>query len=338
LELALVGRHDDFHLLGGDSLSAIRMLAEVACVTGVELPPNELSRSPTIALLAQRVDASRQPISTFMPIREGRGGDRLYLAPSVGGGLRHWNDLVGELAPDRPVYGITLPKNTEGTTNLTDLVSILVRDLVAFQPEGPYHLAGYSFGGAVAFEMAHQLRMSGRRVGVVAMIDYGPGARGWRARARTAGYFFQNLPNWLRYDILEAGWASVATRVWRKIAALGLIAPVGRSKEARSAERALNQMLDDEVPESFRQLAIEHLASFYRYVPPIYDGRVLLFWARCRPLAHSLGPTLGWERYAARGFTRVVVRCNHDNILQRPHAGVVAAALDRALDEEHRRP
>src|SRR5262249_5908949 len=107
--------------------------------------------------------------------------------------------------------------------------------------------------------------------------------------------------------------------------------------EARSAERALNQMLDDDVPDAYRRLAIERLASFYRYEPPIYDGRVLLFWARCRPLLHSLSPTLGWERYAARGFTRIAVRCNHDNILWRPHAGIVAAALDRAIDEEHRR-
>jgi amino acid adenylation domain-containing protein len=53
LELAPVGRHDDFHLLGGDSLSALRMLAEVARATGVELPPHELSRSATIALLAR---------------------------------------------------------------------------------------------------------------------------------------------------------------------------------------------------------------------------------------------------------------------------------------------
>ena len=118
------------------------------------------------------------------------------------------------------------------------------------------------------------------------------------------------------------------------------IAPFGQSSDARSAERALNQMLDHDVPQAYRQLAIDRLTAFYRYDPPIYDGRVLLFWAPCRPLFHSLGPTLGWERYAARGFSRIALRGNHDNILQLPHAGAVAtaldAAIDRAIDEEPR--
>jgi amino acid adenylation domain-containing protein len=335
LELARVGRHDDFHLLGGDSLGALRMLAEVERATGVELPPSELSRSPTIALLARRVDASRQQVpTTLVTVREGRGSEGLYLAPSLGGGLRHWQDVACALAPDRPVHGFTLPATAEATTSVRDLVAILVRDLIAFQPEGPYHLAGYSFGGAVAFEMAHQLRACGRQVGVLSMIDYGPGVPGWRARARSVGYFIQNLPYWLRYDILQAGWGSVATRVWRKMLALG--SGLGHTKERQSAERALNQMFHDNLPAEYRKLVIERLAALYRYEPPIYDGRILLLWARCRPLFHSLAPTLGWERYAAGGVTRIVVRCNHDNILQPPHAGVVAAALERALDEQHR--
>jgi thioesterase domain-containing protein len=59
---------------------------------------------------------------------------------------------------------------------------------------------------------------------------------------------------------------------------------------------------------------------------------VLLFWARCRPLFHSLSPDLGWGAYAKGGFDRIVVRCNHDNILSPPHVGVIAATLDQALN------
>jgi thioesterase domain-containing protein len=61
---------------------------------------------------------------------------------------------------------------------------------------------------------------------------------------------------------------------------------------------------------------------------------VLLFWARCRPLFHSLSPTLGWDHYATGGFTRVVVNCNHDNILEAPHVDVIAARLSAAIRGE----
>ncbi|MCR5877624.1 thioesterase domain-containing protein [Phenylobacterium sp. J367] len=46
-----------------------------------------------------------------------------------------------------------------------------LRELKARQPEGPYHLCGYSFGGLVAFEMACRLREAGDEVGLVALFD-----------------------------------------------------------------------------------------------------------------------------------------------------------------------
>ena len=41
----------------------------------------------------------------------------------------------------------------------------------ALQPEGPYLLGGWSFGGMLAYEMARQLRASGQEVGMLAILD-----------------------------------------------------------------------------------------------------------------------------------------------------------------------
>jgi thioesterase domain-containing protein/acyl carrier protein len=336
LQIDRVGRHDDFHWLGGDSLSAIRLCEAIMTEFGVDLRPAEFLHSPTIALLASRLDASRTPgpAASIITLREGGGRLPIYLPPSMGGELHYWREFVRALSPGRPVYGLTLPAGAEVPADLPAMAAGFVRDLVAFQPEGPYHLAGYSFSAAVALEMAQQLRASGRTVGVLAMIDYGPGEPdGWFARARNVGYFVENLPHWLRDDILQAGWAAVAGRTRRKLAAMGdQMTSAGRGSTAQSAERAFDQMFDHlQLPESHRRLAIDQLDAFYRYRPAVYDGRVLLFRARSRPLFHSLAPALGWEHYAAGGFDRVNVACNHDNILKAPHAGGVAAAIDRAL-------
>ncbi len=46
-----------------------------------------------------------------------------------------------------------------------------LRAVKARQPDGPYNLCGYSFGGLVAFEMARRLRESGDEVALVGLFD-----------------------------------------------------------------------------------------------------------------------------------------------------------------------
>jgi amino acid adenylation domain-containing protein len=337
LQIDRVGRHDGFHLLGGDSLNTVRLFEAIAQEFGVDLPPDQILRTPTIATLAGVMgQVPSQPGATLIvPLRAEGERPPLYLPPSMGGQLLYWRDLVRVLGEGRPVYGLRLPPDGAGPADIRALAAAYVADLLEFQREGPYHLAGYSFSAAVALEMAQQLRALGRRVGVLAIIDYGPGApEGWSGRLRTAGHFVANLPQWLRYDLLQAGWPAIRGRVRRKMAgARHRLATPGPETPAQLAERAVDEMFDrDRMPGAYRRLTIDQLEAFYRYHPTPYDGRVLLFWARCRPLFHSLSPDLGWGRYANGGFDRVVVRCNHDNILSAPHVQVVAAALDRALN------
>ena len=43
--------------------------------------------------------------------------------------------------------------------------------LRAVQPEDPYLLGGWSFGGIIAFEMAQQLEAQGQKVALLALMD-----------------------------------------------------------------------------------------------------------------------------------------------------------------------
>lgn len=336
LQLDRIGRQDDFHLLGGDSLSSIRLFTAIAEGFGLQLPLDEALRSPTVAALAAVIDARRPETrtSSIVPLRTDGDQPSLFLPPSMGGQLFFWRELVRALNAGRPVYGLSLPSEFTGPTDIPGLAAVFVADLLAFQKDGPYHLAGYSFSAALALEMAQQLRALGRRVGVLAMIDYGPGSPdGWSGRLRTAGHFVANLPQWLRYDVMQAGRSSLGARARRKLASVGSrVLTFGSDTPTQLAERAVDEIFGrDQLPESHRRLTIDHLKGFYRYRPSVYDGHVLLFWARCRPLLHSLSPDLGWEQYAAGGFDRIVVRCNHDNILAPPHVDVIAQGLDRAI-------
>jgi thioesterase domain-containing protein len=172
------------------------------------------------------------------------------------------------------------------------------------------------------------------------MIDYAPEPGLLGRRFRTVGHFINNLPRWLcatSFNPTGDRWRHSAGRKLTSL--LGRMFQPVRSDTMQDATFAAREMFDHlELPAAHTELIIDHLDAFYRYQPTVYDGRVLLFWARCRPLFHSLAPGLGWEHYAAHGFDRVIVSCNHDNILKSPHVREIASRLDSAIRDQEADP
>src|SRR4029450_8700779 len=90
------------------------------------------------------------------------------------GNVVHLRALAEALDTDRPVYGIQArgadirlqPHTT--TAEMADAYLAAIRDV---QPGGPYALAGYSFGGLIAYEMACRLRDAGEQVDALALFD-----------------------------------------------------------------------------------------------------------------------------------------------------------------------
>jgi thioesterase domain-containing protein len=79
-----------------------------------------------------------------------------------------------DLDNDQPVYGLQargLNGLDEPFDNMEEIAAYYVREILEQNPHGPFNLAGYSFGGIVAFEMAKQLKASGREVNMLAIFD-----------------------------------------------------------------------------------------------------------------------------------------------------------------------
>src|SRR5262249_53897649 len=111
------------------------------------------------SLVALQPEGSRPPFFCV----HGLGGDVLF--------LRH---LAAHLGLDQPLYALRR-QGLEGVspphTRVEDMAAHYSQERAAFQPEGPYLLGGYSFGGLVAYEMARQLRANGQEVALLALID-----------------------------------------------------------------------------------------------------------------------------------------------------------------------
>ena len=77
------------------------------------------------------------------------------------------------LGSDQPVYGLEsrLPERGEESESIPERATQYIRQIRSLQPEGPYFLAGFCFGGLVAFEMAQQLHAEGQQVALLALVS-----------------------------------------------------------------------------------------------------------------------------------------------------------------------
>lgn len=82
--------------------------------------------------------------------------------------------LTTRIGPDQPVYGVqaqALEANQRALLHIEDMAAHYLKEIRRIQPKGPYHFLGYSFGGIVVLEMAHQLLNAGETVGLLGMLD-----------------------------------------------------------------------------------------------------------------------------------------------------------------------
>ena len=208
-------------------------------------------------------------------------------------------------------------------------------EITAFQPEGPLSLAGYSFGGLLAYEMARQLRGAGRQIAMLAIFDTGPAfskSGSLKDTATRIGLCLENLPRWIAEDVIRTTRSETPGRLWRSVRKLV------RSLVTRHHTAAAT-------PGSFAK--VEHLFDVSSWSPALmahvennlciiggfrfgpYDGQVTLFpCARASSPARAhlgLGMAVGRER---RARDRGARKSSH--AYARPHPRARRPAADRA--------
>jgi amino acid adenylation domain-containing protein len=180
LPIERIGRHDNFFASGGHSLLAARIINRIRSTLSVNLPIRVLFEAPTVAGLAlsllEQTFQTAAAISVLLPIRvHGTYPPLFCIHPGPGLSWSYFN-LVQYL-DDRPVYGLQA-RGLDGVTPLAPTLEAMVSDYIdqirIVQPNGPYHLLGWSFGGVVAQAMAAQFECDGETVALLALIDPHP--------------------------------------------------------------------------------------------------------------------------------------------------------------------
>ncbi|GAB2919330.1 polyketide synthase Pks13 [Rhodococcus aerolatus] len=95
-----------------------------------------------------------------------RAAAPLFVVHPAGGSCSVYDPLIKLLPADQPVFGI---ERLEGP--LAERVAAYLPLVVEHGGPGPFRLAGWSFGGALAYELGRQLTAAGHEVELVAMLD-----------------------------------------------------------------------------------------------------------------------------------------------------------------------
>jgi len=177
-------RDSNFFEAGGSSLKTFAVIAQLRSVFGLgrgRLPDDVVYRFPTIRQLAACVDGAGsgnaaiegQPVLvTLKAARDKR--EPLFVIASAGGTLGAYERVVRALRTTREVIGVRDPflwSGRDPTSGFRKWIGIYLDAIRARQPNGPYHLLGYSSAGAFACEIARRLRSAGAKVALLALID-----------------------------------------------------------------------------------------------------------------------------------------------------------------------
>ncbi|WP_241268859.1 amino acid adenylation domain-containing protein [Streptomyces chrestomyceticus] len=170
---------DDFFALGGHSLLAAKLISRIRSALGTELSIRALFDAPTVAELVKvlRTGGGSDGFEALLPLRTRGSRPPLFCVHPSGGLSWCYAGLLRHLDPDVPVYGLQaggLAGRAALPATFEEMVADYVGQIRAVQPTGPYHLLGWSLGGALAHAIAVRLQARGERVALLAMLDSRP--------------------------------------------------------------------------------------------------------------------------------------------------------------------
>lgn len=175
LAVDAVAPNDHFFSIGGDSLSAIQMMVEVEERFGLVLPMSLIFETPTLETFAtfisrttHREDEKVRRGFVYPVVPQGSGAPLFFSGADLSLARRNrWTVPC-------PLYAISNWASGSGfvqAKSLPTLAAAHLESIRRIQPRGPYRLGGYSFGGLIAWEMAHQLRKAGEIVELLFLLD-----------------------------------------------------------------------------------------------------------------------------------------------------------------------
>lgn len=289
----------------------------------------ELHKPEVLEFLRSAGSLARQQ-RAIIPLRTGGTGVPIFAVAGHNGDVFCYRTFVGHLTYDGPFYGLQ-PPGLDGQSapmqRVEDLAFYFRSQISAFQPKGPYVIAGYCAGGGVAFELARQLMEHGYTVELLVLLG-APFPTSYRALSQ-----------------FRRGVKALMLRLVRHTSALvslsrnELRAYISQRMQQRKTEAsAARENAHDPVVMLRGNVERATFSALAGYVPGPYRGPVASFlpsktWIKSGNQAfrwRSVAPALE-EFYGPEG-------CHTDVMLLEPHVRVFARFFTECLSRMNAGP
>ncbi|MFJ2524561.1 alpha/beta fold hydrolase, partial [Pseudomonas capeferrum] len=328
-----VGRHDNFFELGGHSLAAIRLVDKIT-KAGLQVAINDVFQQPSVALLAARLgnrDAAPRGVIT---VRASGTQTPLFLVHEFTGLDFYFPVLAQHLPGDFAIYGLPgVPGDRPQPRTLECLARYHIEQMRSVQAQGPYRLAGWSFGGVLAFEIANQLLGADEPVEFLGLIDtYVPrladqGKARWEGPRALERQLLANCSLFWRTQG-PAGADKLARLQHLEAGETDFTALVASCREHQLLYGLWASMTDAQLQHYFtRELAHGRALAHYRPAPLSVPVHLL----RAEQGSDSLS-ALGWgETLPTQALVALGVPGDHRSVMQAPHVAALGQVLGQAL-------
>ncbi|MGC2475198.1 MAG: amino acid adenylation domain-containing protein [Candidatus Sulfotelmatobacter sp.] len=297
-----IGIRDNFFDLGGHSLLAARLMHRIKQIHGQSLPLAILLQASTVEKLASAIRGDfSEHWSSLVTIQPEGSKPPFFCVHGVGGNVVGFHELAKRMKPDFPFYGLQsqgLDGKSDLLTTIESMAAHYLKEIRGVQPNGPYHLGGFSMGGLVAYEMAQQLVAAGEEVGLVALFDtYATAPKSVNESLRDLLFH----PTWTHVKRLPAELRKKVRRTWN-----GMRLPEYLKKVMRTNARAADH-----------------------YVLRPYEGKTILLRAGDTWRVAD-DPYAAWTQYVAELET-IQIRGTHMEILREPNVSTLAERLKNCI-------
>jgi amino acid adenylation domain-containing protein len=324
LDVKQVGVNDSFFDLGGHSLIALQLFAEIDRIWHKRLLLSTLFESPTIAELANMI-RGQVSIPTWSPlvlIKSGANQLPLFCIHPLGGNLFNYHTLSKRLELDLPIYGLQA-RGIDGAQppldRIEDMASYFIQSIRTIQPVGPYFILGYSFGGLISFEIARQLAEQGEKIAFLGLLDI---------RSPTISELDTPFGEWLNVQV--ARFKKLTFKQQLKY----LIDKIFHGKKMDYRSEVADALIDlDMRTPALLNILDSNLKAKENYQPQSYSGQADLFWSDYQDWYIKDHPDLGWGDLITGGLNLQRVPGDHNSLMQEPHVQILAEKLRLSVNQ-----
>lgn len=182
LNVDLVGLHDDFFEIGGDSLGASVLAGELESRFHCKFSPSHIVEASTVATQIAYIERQKEKQKNFsctipsnlIVFNEGGRKTPLFIVHGAVGFTIYDKRFLEGIDKDQPIVFIEAP-GLDGKESPLERIETMaeyyLRAMRQIAPEGNWLLAANCSGGLIAMEMCRQAEGSGEKVSQLMLID-----------------------------------------------------------------------------------------------------------------------------------------------------------------------